>query len=116
PPLCILSSQANGTSITYGTRRLKFKESDRLYVMKKNLEKMGVRCEVGENFFKIFGSKAFGTKANPCNDHRIAMALATLALVAEGETTILNGECVNKSFPEFWNIMGRLGANIRVIS
>ncbi len=116
PPLCILCSQANGTSIIYGTRRLKFKESDRLYVMKKNLEKMGVRCEVGENFFKIFGSKAFGTKVNPCDDHRIAMALATLALVAEGETTILNGECVNKSFPEFWNIMGRLGANIRVIS
>lgn len=115
-PLCILCSQANGTSVIYGVRRLKFKESDRLHVMKRNLEKMGIRSEVGENFFKIFGSKAFGAKVNPCNDHRVAMALATLALVAEGETTILNGECVNKSFPEFWNIMSRLGANIRVIS
>ncbi|MCX8188950.1 MAG: 3-phosphoshikimate 1-carboxyvinyltransferase [Nitrososphaeria archaeon] len=116
PPLCTLCSQAKGTSIIYGVKRLKFKESNRLYVMKENLERMNIRCEVGENFFKIFGSKAFGAKIEPYNDHRVAMALATLALVAEGETTILDAKCVEKSFPEFWKVMMNLGANIRVIS
>lgn len=116
PPLCVLCSQAEGESIIYGVERLKFKESNRLYVMKENLERMGIRSKVGENFFKIFGSKAYGAKIDPANDHRIAMALATLALVAKGETIISNAECVRKSFPEFWKVMIGLGANVRVIS
>ncbi len=115
PPLCVLCSQAKGKSIIYGVKRLKFKESNRVYVMKENLERMGIRSEVGENFFKIFGSKAYGAKIDPANDHRIAMALATLALVAEGETTMLSAECVRKSFPEFWKVMIGLGANVKVI-
>ncbi|MBC7092289.1 MAG: 3-phosphoshikimate 1-carboxyvinyltransferase, partial [Nitrososphaeria archaeon] len=108
-------AQAKGASIVYGIERLRFKESNRVDVMIENLKKMGVRTELGEDSLKVYGSKPLGATINPYNDHRIAMAFAVLALVAEGETRILDGECVNKSFPEFWDVMKGLGANVEVI-
>ncbi|MGB9727114.1 MAG: 3-phosphoshikimate 1-carboxyvinyltransferase [Nitrososphaeria archaeon] len=115
PIACILAAQAKGASIVHGIGRLRFKESNRVDVMIENLKKMGVRTELGEDSLKVYGSKPLGATINPYNDHRIAMAFTVLALVAEGETRILDGECVNKSFPEFWDAMKGLGANIKVI-
>jgi len=115
PPLCVLCAQARGTSTIYGVERLKFKESDRVKVMVENLRKMGVRVELGENLLKISGTKVSGATINPYNDHRIAMALATLALTAEGGTRIMDGECVGKSFPQFWSALKGLGAEVRVV-
>jgi len=115
PLACILGAQAKGVSIVHGIGRLRFKESNRVDVMIENLKKMGVRTDLEENSLKVYGTKPLGATIDPYNDHRIAMAFAALALVAEGETRILNGECVNKSFPEFWNVMKGLGANVQVI-
>ena len=115
PLACILGAQAKGVSIVRGIGRLRFKESNRVDAMIENLKKMGVRTDLGENSLKVYGTKPSGATIDPYNDHRIAMAFATLALVAEGETRILDGECVNKSFPEFWDVMKGLGANVKVI-
>ncbi len=41
-------------------------------------------------------------------DHRIAMTFAILGLCAEGETKVLHGECVNISYPEFYEDLRRL--------
>ena len=35
-------------------------------------------------------------------DHRIAMAFAVAALVADGVTTIKNADCVDISYPTFY--------------
>jgi 3-phosphoshikimate 1-carboxyvinyltransferase len=45
---------------------------------------------------------------NPQGDHRIAMALAVVALGAEGDTVIKDSECVGVSFPEFFKTLERL--------
>ena len=52
--------------------------------------------------------KLRGATVDPHGDHRIAMALATAALGAEGKTTIRDAECVSVSFPEFFDTMDRL--------
>ncbi|HVB85261.1 MAG TPA: hypothetical protein VNK23_01165, partial [Candidatus Dormibacteraeota bacterium] len=49
-----------------------------------------------------------GATVDPHGDHRIAMALATAALGAEGKTTIRDADCVSVSFPEFFATMDRL--------
>ena len=46
------------------------------------------------------------------NDHRIAMSFSILALVSEG-ITILNAECVSKSYPNFWKDLGKLGIKVK---
>jgi len=114
-PLCVLCSQADGVSEIAGIDRLKFKESDRVEVMKRCLEKMHVRTEIEGSSIKIFGSKIVGATIDPYGDHRIAMASAILGLTAEGQTIIKDAECVSKSFPTFWNVINSLNVHMQVI-
>jgi 3-phosphoshikimate 1-carboxyvinyltransferase len=114
PALSILCSQANGSSLITGIERLKSKESNRIEAMETCLKKMKIKVEREKDAIRIFGSKAYGSRIYPYDDHRIAMACATLALTAEGQTTIEDAECVSKSFPEFWNVMKDLKADVKV--
>lgn len=113
PIVAVLCSAADDLSRLKGLHRLRFKESDRLTGMIEGLRKMGVRVSVRDGEVEIIGGKTHGCIINPENDHRIAMAFAILGLVAEGETRILDSECVNKSFPGFWSVLESLGASIR---
>ncbi len=113
PVLCILCSVAKGTSKISGIRRLSLKESNRIDEMKNGLTKMGVKAKQSGDSIEITGSQAKGNIIDS-NDHRIAMAFGILGLVAKGKTTIKNAECVGKSFPDFWNYLSKLNANLEV--
>ncbi|MEM3402963.1 MAG: 3-phosphoshikimate 1-carboxyvinyltransferase [Nitrososphaeria archaeon] len=115
PAACVLCSQAGGSSLITGVERLKSKESNRLEAMETCLKSMNIKVEKELNAIRISGSKAHGSRIYPYNDHRIAMACAILGLVAEGQTVIENAECVTKSFPEFWNVISSLNANVQVV-
>ncbi|MBS7619502.1 3-phosphoshikimate 1-carboxyvinyltransferase, partial [Candidatus Bathyarchaeota archaeon] len=113
PVVATLCSVAKGVSVLKGLGRLRFKESDRLAVMADGLRRIGVSINTKEGVVEIKGGMVHGCTVNPENDHRIAMAFAVLGLAAEGETRILNSECVDKSFPDFWNVLESLNANVR---
>jgi len=113
PILSALCAAAEGDSVIKGIRRLRLKESDRVAAMAEGLERMGVETSEDENRFIIKGSNPKGGTVDPHGDHRIAMAFGVLGLAAEGETTILDGECVSKSFPGFWGALEDLGADLR---
>jgi len=113
PVVAALCSVAKGVSVLKGLGRLRFKESDRLTAMADGLKRMGVSISIKDGVAEIKGGMVHGCIINPENDHRIAMAFAVLGLAAEGETRILGSECVDKSFPEFWNVLEFLNANIR---
>ena len=49
-----------------------------------------------------------GAELDSFGDHRLAMALAVAGLVAEGETLIGNAECVEVSFPGFFEALAKL--------
>jgi 3-phosphoshikimate 1-carboxyvinyltransferase len=98
----------NGALI-YGTDRLKIKESDRASAMAEELKKFGINAEMGDNKIVIPDVilKA-PTEAICChNDHRIAMSFAVLCSITGGE--LKGAECVNKSYPEFFNDIEKLG-------
>jgi len=115
-PVCaVLACYSRGTSRIYNAKRLRYKESDRLSSLHTELRKMGAEIIVNEDSLIIRGPcKMQGTTIDPHNDHRIAMACAVAALAAGGETKIQNSECVNKSYPSFFNDLRLLGANIIV--
>ena len=114
PMIAALCSKAQGVSTLRGLRRLKYKESNRVEAMAEGLKSMGVKITKNEDTMMITGGKTTGSTINPYNDHRIAMAFAVLALTSEGETTILDAECTSKSYPDFWDDIRRLGAEIEV--
>ena len=113
PVICVLCSQAEGKTEISGIKRLVLKESNRIKEMEKGLTKMTIKTKILNGKFIIWGSKPKAAIINS-KDHRIAMAFAVLGLIAEGKTIIKNAECVSKSFPEFWNYLIKLKADIYV--
>jgi 3-phosphoshikimate 1-carboxyvinyltransferase len=113
-PICtVLTCYAKGTSKIYNAKRLRYKESDRLNSLYTELRKMGADIAMTEDSLTIKGPCAMhGATVDSHNDHRIAMACAVAALRARGETKIQNSECINKSYPQFFNDLRSLGANV----
>jgi 3-phosphoshikimate 1-carboxyvinyltransferase len=115
PVVSVLCSVAEGTSVLTGLERLRLKESDRVAAMAEGLTEMGAEVKEDSGVVKITGGTVRGAELNPYNDHRIAMSLGVLTLAAEGDTTILDGGCVTKSYPGFWDHLEGLGADVRRI-
>ena len=104
PPLAVLLCFCEGVSRIYGAKRLRLKESDRLHALTVLLNGMGADITEGDDCLIIKGVKRLkGGTVEPSNDHRIAMALAIASIKSERPVTTLNADCVNKSYPDFWN-------------
>ncbi len=113
PPLAALASACEGRSVIKGVGRLYHKESNRAVSLRDEFAKMGVHIELNEDSMIITGTKAIqGNVVSSRGDHRIAMALALLALRATGETVIEDAGAVDKSYPGFFSDLGRLGADL----
>ncbi len=113
-PVLMAFAAMNGGARLTGTRRLRFKESDRGQVMAEELAKFGVNVTNGENEI-VVGSETPctpRTRLQGHNDHRIVMALAVLCMRTGG--VIDGAEAVRKSFPGFWDAMRGLGAKTAV--
>jgi len=115
-PICaVLGCYARGATSITRARRVRIKESDRLATTRLELSKMGARVEELEDGLIVHGpAKLRGAVVDPHDDHRIAMACAIAALGAEGETRIQDADCVRKSYPNFFNDLSELGAEIDV--
>ena len=114
PVLMACAAMKNGATLT-GTQRLKIKESDRGSAMKQELSKLGVLVEIGEDYIKIpeYQLKAPTESVDCHNDHRIAMSMAVLCSVTGG--TLNNAQCVNKSYPDFFEDIKNLGITYKII-
>ena len=55
-----------------------------------------------------------GGTVDGANDHRIVMAAAIAATIAQAPVTILGAEAVTKSYPNFWEEYQRLGGDVHV--
>jgi 3-phosphoshikimate 1-carboxyvinyltransferase len=104
PVLAVAATQANGTSVISGASELRIKESDRIYAMEEGLRAMGADIAASEDGWVINGPRFLeGARVDSGGDHRIAMALAVAGLVADGETEIQGVECVEISYPGFFD-------------
>ncbi|MGC8971815.1 MAG: 3-phosphoshikimate 1-carboxyvinyltransferase [bacterium] len=109
PLIAVLGAYAEGETVVRGAEELRVKESDRIRSIVTEFRKLGVNIEELPDGFVIYGpSIPNGGTVESYNDHRIAMALAIAGLSARGPISIDNEECVSISFPEFWDIIGRL--------
>jgi 3-phosphoshikimate 1-carboxyvinyltransferase len=107
PIVAVLGSQARGGISIRDAKELRFKESDRISATVENLRAMGAKVTEHEDGLTIDErTRLRGAKLNAHGDHRIAMAFAIAALVAEGESEITGArECVGVSFPEFFELL-----------
>jgi len=114
PILSVAAAFANGPSLFKGLKELKVKESDRLELIKLNLNNCGCECEVINDDLLIKPTKNYKPLDKNIRtdfDHRIAMAFTVMGSKI-GELFIEDAESINTSFPNFINIFNNAGGNI----
>lgn len=118
PLLFIVSSLIKGKSKWNGISELRTKETDRIKMMEKGLNQIGIRTKSTKDSLKIFGNpkiqirntlKIFSKK-----DHRIAMAFFCLGQLLDGKILIYDFETVDTSFPKFLITMKKIGAKYEI--
>ncbi|MCF8040804.1 MAG: 3-phosphoshikimate 1-carboxyvinyltransferase [Desulfarculaceae bacterium] len=112
PALAVLGCKAQGKTLLYNIEASRLKETDRTRSIMEELIKMGGKFEETEGSLTVYHSELKGTRIDGRHDHRIVMATAVAAMIADGETMIDDAEYVGVSFPNFYEVMTSLGADI----
>lgn len=124
--LAVAACFTEGTIVLEDAAVCRRKETDRIKVLKCELEKLGAQIEEGEDYMIIHGHspvladgtpnpefKLHGGQVESYDDHRVAMSLSCLGLgLAAGEQVVVNNaECCSVSFPHFYQVMNGIGSN-----
>ena len=113
PPLVALAAYCKGSTIIKGVSRLIHKESNRAITLQDEFDKMGVTIDFEDDLMVVQGGGIVkGADVHSHHDHRIAMACAVAALKATDETVIEEAQAVNKSYPDFYEHLKQLGADV----
>ncbi len=113
PPLAVVAATAHGTTRLYNAARCRLKECDRLHGMAVLLGALGIKTEETADTLIIHGGKFHSGAANSQNDHRLVMAAAIAATVAQDDITILQSEAITKSYPTFFTHYEQLGGRVK---
>lgn len=108
PVIAVMAAVAEGTTVIKDAAELKVKETDRIETIYDNLKAMGCNVTPTDDGMIIAGGKLKGAMIHTLLDHRIAMAFSIAALVAEGNTKILDSRCVDVSYPTFYDTFEEL--------
>lgn len=118
PLIFVLGALAEGVTTVSGAQELRVKESDRIACMAANLRLLGIEAEEMEDGLKIRGPQRprGGVAVDSHGDHRIAMAMAVLALSADSPVIVRDVDCVATSYPSFWEHLRSIGAEVKIDS
>jgi len=115
PILSAVAAVGDGVTIIKNAARLRLKESDRLAATADILNTLGADVKEKEDGLEIRGvSKLKGGTVDSWGDHRIAMTAAIASIACEEPVTITGAQAVNKSYPQFWSELARLGKKLSV--
>jgi 3-phosphoshikimate 1-carboxyvinyltransferase len=100
----VAATQIPGRTSISGAAELRVKESNRIEAMEEGLVAMGADVTAAEDGWVINGPRFLeGARVSSHGDHRVAMALAVAGLIADGKTEIDGAECVEISYPDFFD-------------
>lgn len=108
PIMAVYFATKNGAKFI-DIERLRLKESNRVASVISLLKALGIEAYSDHSTLFVKAGSFSGGIVDACGDHRIAMAAAIAATKASGPVIILGAECVNKSYPAFWQEYQRLG-------
>ena len=113
PILSIIGAFAKGKTLLYNASHLRYKESDRIAIVSRELQKLGIKVEENTDSLIVYQSETLnGSVINHENDHRIAMAFIIACLFAGSTSKMNNIEIINDSYPDFITHLKQIGANI----
>ena len=109
PALSVAAAFAEGDTILGNVEQARIKETDRIKVMRENLNELGVEAEERRDALIIHGKGSVkGGKAKGYGDHRVIMALAILGTRTEEKTEIDDVSAASVTFPTFFDLLEKL--------
>ena len=115
PIIAVAGALAEGQTDIRDAAELRVKESDRIAEMVKNLKLFGVEVEEKDDGMVVTGPANLKTPdavIDSHGDHRIAMSVAVLNSFSDAPLVIENVNCVDTSYPAFWDHMEQLGGKV----
>lgn len=115
PAIMALAALAHGVTRIRGAEELRVKESDRIAVMARGLQELGVRVEEYHDGIDITGGGIGGGEVDGAGDHRCAMSFCMLAQAAPDPVTISGASHIDTSYPEFTHHLAAVGGVVEVL-
>ncbi|MBN1651636.1 MAG: 3-phosphoshikimate 1-carboxyvinyltransferase [Bacteroidales bacterium] len=112
PPLAALAASCEGISRINGVHRLIHKESNRAEAIRSIFDQLGLNLRIEGDEMLIEGSACRGGQISSFDDHRMAMMGTVLALNAKNAVLITEAGSINKSYPDFYADMQRIGVEL----
>jgi 3-phosphoshikimate 1-carboxyvinyltransferase len=111
PLVAVAGAMAEGRTVIRDAAELRVKESDRIRSVAGNLARLGVKVEERADGMVIEGPARVkgGVALDSYGDHRLPMAMTVLALAADAPVRMDDIDCVNKSYPMFWEDLKKVG-------
>ena len=107
--VAVLAAFAEGPTTVRGVGFIREHETDRIQALASELGRVGVRVDVTDDGWVIQPGPVHGAVVESYDDHRMAMSLALLGLRVDG-VRVTEPQCVAKTFPGFWDVLGSLSA------
>lgn len=115
PAMAVTGAFARGLTRLLNVPQARIKETDRIACMAAELGKLGVRTEeLPDGLIVLHGTDLRPAALDGRSDHRIVMALSLALMALEGEGSIDTAEAIRVTFPEYVDLMKKLGANIEL--
>ncbi len=116
PALAVVASVAKGVTTFFNGQRLRLKESDRIKSTVDMINSLGGNAKESADGLIIQGRDTLeGGTVDGYNDHRIVMASAIACAVCKEQVKIMGAQAVNKSFPQFFNELQKIGVCFKEI-
>ncbi len=112
PAFFVAAACAEGETLVTGAGELRVKESDRIAVMARGLDALGVHNEVLADGLRIEGGPFGGGVVESSGDHRVAMSFAVASLRASAPIEIRDTANVATSFPGFGVLARSVGLDV----
>ena len=112
PALAILSLKSSKPIEIFNVKHARYKETDRIAIISRELKKIGIVVEEYEDGMKLISNENLSSgELNSENDHRLFMAFSIAAMYI-GDCTVTDPDSVQISYPNFISDMKNVGAQI----
>ena len=115
PTLAVIGTYAEGKTTLSHVKHARIKETDRIHSMCEGLRAMHATVKETDDGMIVHQSRLIGATVKGYDDHRTVMALSLVGMLAEGTTTIIDAEAINKTYPKYISTMASVGAQMEVI-
>jgi 3-phosphoshikimate 1-carboxyvinyltransferase len=112
PAFAVAAAFAQGVTVVRDAEELRYKESDRIQAVCRQLRQLGADIQETRDGFILHGGELRGGLVQAEGDHRLAMSLAVAGLASRDEVSVRGAEIFRESFPGFLDALTALGAEI----